>query len=498
MFALDMPIPLQENSVIVASAKADAAQQRFDRVVGVCQVVSNRPEGNYENSNTIHGGDAASAYFLANEKRDFGHYLNNSKLLSITNPKNGTLTKPDENGVIKYIPNAKFYGTDSLVATVQYAKFTVKLLYTFKVIDSNLGGDFTYKRECGRLNIFKRIAQTEAMEMASNSLESTNLAAWQRSAQLSALIASAQQTLTGFTDLPGTALGQTTGEGATASITLDQNAAGHNWYIDPTPLDDSDDYLPTSDATVFKAKAGSAADSKMDMLSVLLHEYGHALGLEHSGAASDFMAASLQPGVRKLPSAAELTLMSQLVAELKNAGGEALTLALSQGEREQDNPFAPSPLSALGLLPFGLMRRNDGKGSANAALTAATATQTDYLTAINTTLTNGSFSVGQNASIDQWESVGNVAATPVVAFHAVTLGESTTAQAHLAQAFILSAQDRFLTFTVSGLDLQTNRIEQNGVFTAAPQDAFEVALQNANTGANLLANGAGGVGNYPF
>ena len=327
---------------------------------------------------------------------------------------------------------------------------------------------------------------------------------WMRSADLSAFLAAASGVSYTFSDLPGTAVGETTGEGANASITLDTNAAGHNWYIDPTPLDNSDDYLPTSDSTVWRAKVGSAADGKMDMLSVLLHEYGHALGLEHNANGADFMAASLQPGVRKLPSAAELTWMSQLVAELKGADGEALTLALSQREREQDNPFAPSPLSALGLLPLGFMRRNDGKGSANAAVAtgAATATQTDYLTAINTTLANGSLHAGQTASIDQWQSVGNVAATPATASQGVTLGESTTAQAHLGQAFVLSAQDRFLTFTVSGLDLQTNSTEQNGeygnIFTAAPQDAFEVALQNANTGANLLADGAGNLGNYPF
>ena len=87
-----------------------------------------------------------------------------------------------------------------------------------------------------------------------------------------------------------------------------------------------------------------------------------------------------------------------------------------------------------------------------AALTAGAATPTSYLTAINTTLANGSFSARQNGTIDQWESVGNVAATPAVAFHAVTLGESTRAQAHLAQAFVLSAQDRFLTFTVRHAD----------------------------------------------
>jgi Matrixin len=341
----------------------------------------------------------------------------------------------------------------------------------------------------------------DAGNYAQSSFESqwqTDLPAWQRSTTLSAVLANASQSLTAFADLAATALGETTGEGLSAQITLDTTAAGHSWYIDPTPLDNTDDYLPTSDPTIFKAKAGSAADGKMDMLSVLLHEYSHALGLEHSGNVADFMAASLQSGVRKLPSAAELTLMSQLVAELKNADGEALTLALSQGERGQDNPFAPSPLSALGLLPLGFMRRNGGKGSANAVAGAATAVHTDYLTAINTTLTNGSFSAGQNGSVDQWESIGNVTTAPAAASQAVTLGESNTAQAHLGQAFVLSAQDRFLTFTVSGLDLQTNSIEQNGVFTAAPKDAFEVDLQNANTGANLLNTGDSNLGNCPF
>jgi hypothetical protein len=94
-----------------------------------------------------------------------------------------------------------------------------------------------------------------------------------------------------FAPLPNGALGQTTG----TTITLDTNAAGWGWFIDATP-DLNEEFLPTADPTVWKAKAGSAAEGKMDMLSVLLHEYGHTLGLEHSADSHSYLAATLQPG----------------------------------------------------------------------------------------------------------------------------------------------------------------------------------------------------------
>ena len=133
---------------------------------------------------------------------------------------------------------------------------------------------------------------------------------WQKTQQLSALLSAASAVMYSFTDLPATALGQTVGEGSQATITLDTNAAGHGWYVDPTPLDPSTssglanaDYLPTSNPNIWQAKAGTDAAGKMDMLSVLLHEYGHALGLEHSAQVGDFMSATLQPGERRLPNA---------------------------------------------------------------------------------------------------------------------------------------------------------------------------------------------------
>jgi hypothetical protein len=117
-----------------------------------------------------------------------------------------------------------------------------------------------------------------------------------------------------FSEMSGGTLGQTTG----SNITLDTTAANYGWYIDYTPYL-NDEYLPTSNPNLWVAKAGTEAAGKMDLLSVLLHEYGHALGLEHSADSGDYMAATLKPGERRLPSSDELALMARLVAEAKGS-----------------------------------------------------------------------------------------------------------------------------------------------------------------------------------
>ncbi|MBI5429259.1 MAG: tandem-95 repeat protein [Nitrosomonadales bacterium] len=291
-----------------------------------------------------------------------------------------------------------------------------------------------------------------------------------------------------FADLPNGAVGQAVGN----TITLDTNAAGHNWFIDTTPWDNSE-YLPTSNPYEWVAKEGSAAYGKMDMLSVLLHEYGHALGIEHSADGHDYMATTLTPGVRRMPSAEELALMQQLVAQAKGemvATSDPFALSLSKGlswfdklttngSNDAPNPMPlPIPLGAgFGMAFIGRMRRSSYGGmSPSAELrtgidVVGAPTITQYAVAANATFANLSSTAG-------WNSQGSVD----IASGTATLSEVSASQTRLSQVFMLHDKDRYLSFTLSGTALDN--------LTGAPDDAFEVALLDANTGANLL----GGIG----
>ena len=92
-------------------------------------------------------------------------------------------------------------------------------------------------------------------------------------------------------DLPGLALGQT----EDGVITIDANAAGWGWFVDRTPQDSREFALQGG---VLVASSGPAA-GHMDLLTVLTHELGHALGLQHADAG--VMTGQLIAGVRETP-----------------------------------------------------------------------------------------------------------------------------------------------------------------------------------------------------
>ena len=103
--------------------------------------------------------------------------------------------------------------------------------------------------------------------------------------------------------LPQGLLGYTRG----ASITLSPDAAGYGWYIDPTPADNAE--FPTSTPIGFQAIAGSQAASHMDLLTTVVHEEGHVLGLPDVNPAvypDDIMTRTLPTGTRRLPRVGEI------------------------------------------------------------------------------------------------------------------------------------------------------------------------------------------------
>ncbi|MGV8934697.1 MAG: Ig-like domain-containing protein, partial [Gallionellaceae bacterium] len=266
-----------------------------------------------------------------------------------------------------------------------------------------------------------------------------------------------------FADLPSGAVGQTTG----TTITLDTNAAGHNWFIDPTP-NQNEEWLPTSNPNEWVAKIGSTAYNKMDMLSVLLHEYGHALGIEHSTDQYDYMGTTLTAGVRRLPSAEELVLMQQLISDAKVEMASVST----SGSNTDPTQLPLIPLGGFGLAFLGRLR-SSRYGSSNVFADYSTLT-TQFEVTANAKLTNGSF-VASNGlpPNDGWATQGSVDFTGSKA----TLQEATTSQTRLNQVFAVNPTDRYLSFTLSGSALDN--------VTGAPDDAFEVALLDANTGLSL-------------
>ena len=93
--------------------------------------------------------------------------------------------------------------------------------------------------------------------------------------------------------------------GQQTTIYVDDNGAGRGWYLDSTPAF-NEEYLRDGGGARLWAQGGMAA-SRMDLLTLLQHEYGHVLGLEHvNGGAPSVLNETLNIGERRIAVASDL------------------------------------------------------------------------------------------------------------------------------------------------------------------------------------------------
>jgi hypothetical protein len=94
-------------------------------------------------------------------------------------------------------------------------------------------------------------------------------------------------------DLPAGMLGETIGN----KILIDDDAAGYGWFVDPTPTDDLE-FAGAIAQFVHTARNDGPAVNRVDLLTTVMHEMGHVLGLRHSNS-QDLMAPRLAIGIRE-------------------------------------------------------------------------------------------------------------------------------------------------------------------------------------------------------
>jgi len=490
MLMIDMPNVQTQSAPIVMVAQNNQVKQPSNKsghIMGVCKAVDSSSYTNergeiYYRTQVGASPESDAALYIEKYEHRYGYRgLDGSpvKVTILKEPKHGKLLygEVESDNFDRYEADIGYEGEDFASVQVEIKDMKVKVFYYFKIHAAE-PPDFQ-SLMCGDQWTWKiSIAPNAGPMVIGLDSDIATLTDGTYSLSLPEAFAGYDYTSPAvtFANLTGAAVGETKGEGANAAITLDTDAAGHGWYIDYTPYL-NEDFLPTSNSNEWVAKAGSDAAGKMDLLSVLLHEYGHALGLEHSADAHDFMGTTLTPGTRRLPSADELTLMAQLVADAKQnlAGLDGATVS---GTNPTPSPIPTLPLGAgFGITFLGLTRRNNNSTAGLFGEDVAANAPAQYDIAANPTLVNSDLN-----SADGWTSTGNVVVNPSAgsgqAGSAAVLSETATSQTRLNQVFVLGEHDRFLSFTLANSAL--------GDQATGPDDAFEVALLDANTGLSLL------------
>ena len=151
---------------------------------------------------------------------------------------------------------------------------------------------------------------TDLSQAELNSVVAAAIAQWAHAGATPTQLAALAAITFSVADLSGNAIG----EHSAGHIVIDTDAAGHGWYIDPTPSDSSEfAHAENAAGTDLSADPASAAAGHLDLLTAVAHEMGHELGLpDLSGSADahELMYIDLADGERRLPDAGDVPLVN--------------------------------------------------------------------------------------------------------------------------------------------------------------------------------------------
>ncbi len=131
---------------------------------------------------------------------------------------------------------------------------------------------------------------------------------------------------------------------SSTDVWIDSTASGAGWFVDSTP-DDNSEFHENESWLVLPSKIQSLAARNVDLLSVVMHEFGHILGFEHreliaDGVMSEFMV----PGTRFIaePIASESASPLDMDMHLPSNLLEAQSLASSHTRISHTETLGPS------------------------------------------------------------------------------------------------------------------------------------------------------------
>ncbi|GKQ54999.1 S-layer family protein [Bradyrhizobium sp. Ce-3] len=145
--------------------------------------------------------------------------------------------------------------------------------------------------------------ETHLTQTELNSVISAAIAQWASAGATASQLATMKAVTFSIASLGGNVISAE----SNGHVTIDASAAGHGWFVDPTPSDNFE-FAHAATATDLFADPTSVAAGHLDLLTAVAHELGHVVGLaddttpSHSG---DLMYINLADGERRLPSAAD-------------------------------------------------------------------------------------------------------------------------------------------------------------------------------------------------